>query len=445
MNITDLPLNAAGLLHAPLMLETRYVQSCIATSSNARELSQMLFPMRDRDVERQLEGGVAIIPVRGTLYHRGWNSYETIERDFRAALDNTNVKGIVFDIDSPGGMVAGCFDLTDLIYQSRGEKPTLAVVNQRACSAAYAIASACDAVSISKTADAGSVGVVMTHWDVSGAMERWGETITLIYAGAHKVDGNPFQPLPDSVRSRFQAEIQDCYGMFVATVARNRGMTPEAVQATEALVFTGQAAIDVGFADSMNSASDAITDFIARANDSATGAITMKIKSADLKKKLAAQGLSEDAIKALGLPANDDEEVEVEPDVSAETPETPAPTAEQPAADSDEEEEEEEEPAAAAKDDKARIKTILSSEAAKDRQELASYFALETDLPAEAAIAALEKAAKQPADPLAAAMSQQGGAGIDGDDEVTDSERKQISTSWDAAIQKTGGKLKKSA
>ncbi|TOL42864.1 serine peptidase, partial [Vibrio parahaemolyticus] len=71
--------------------------------------------------------------------------------------------GICLDIDSPGGEVAGCFDLVDLIYELRGKKPIYAILSENAYSAAYAIASAADKIYVPRTGGVGSVGVIVIH------------------------------------------------------------------------------------------------------------------------------------------------------------------------------------------------------------------------------------------------------------------------------------------
>ena len=157
----------------------------------------------------QVMNGVAIIDVSGTLVnksghiksHSGLLGYDGIETQFLTALEDDNVSEILFDMDSGGGEVSGCFDLCDLIFGFRNEKPTTAFVGESANSACYALASSCSNVFIPRTGSCGSVGVLVAHTDVSAKMEKLGEKVTIIHSGAHKIDGNPFETLPDDVRS----------------------------------------------------------------------------------------------------------------------------------------------------------------------------------------------------------------------------------------------------
>lgn len=205
----------------------------------------------------ELEHGVAIIKVSDTLVHKnsyigpdcGMTGYDGIRHSFSTALKDPKVQAIAFDIDSPGGEVSGCFDLVETIYEARGQKPMMAILSEIAFSAAYAIASAADIITVPPTGGVGSVGVVAMHVDMSQAIEDQGMKVTLIHFGDRKVDGNETQPLSSPALNRIQKDVNTMGEMFVKKVARNRGLTMKAVRDTEAGIFLGKAGVDIGFAD----------------------------------------------------------------------------------------------------------------------------------------------------------------------------------------------------
>jgi len=218
-------------------------------------------------IEREEGGAVAVLDIAGPLVSRPAGfcsplSYGEIREAFDAALNDASVSHIVLHIDSPGGEVSGLFDLADHIYHARDKKHITAVVDDMAASAAYAIASSASHVLVSRTGVVGSVGVVSYHIDQSGLNERLGVKVEYIYAGERKVDGNPHQPLSDEARERFQAEVDDLYEMFVALVARNRGLDADAVRATEAGTFRGVKAVSTGFADALVPFAEAMDIFM---------------------------------------------------------------------------------------------------------------------------------------------------------------------------------------
>lgn len=205
--------------------------------------------------------GAATIPVRGVLLARGWSwfmTYEDIGAAVALAVEDSNVKSVVLDIDSPGGEVEGCFDLVDKIFALRGKKPITAIVNESAYSAAYAIASAADKIYMPRTAGVGSIGVICEHWDYSELLKQAGIAVTAIFAGSHKNDFSPWEPLTDEQKGWLQKWVDASYAIFVSAAARNRGMSEEKVRATQAGIFFGQDAVGAGLADGVMPAEDAL-------------------------------------------------------------------------------------------------------------------------------------------------------------------------------------------
>ena len=100
-----------------------------------------------------------------------------------------------------------------------------------------------------RTGGLGSIGVVALHVDRSARDAMEGFRTTTVYAGAAKNDFNPHETLKDGARRTLQAEVDRVYALFVDTVARNRGLTADAVRATEARLFFGEDAVRAGLAD----------------------------------------------------------------------------------------------------------------------------------------------------------------------------------------------------
>jgi signal peptide peptidase SppA len=256
------------LVNRPALVAPRAMPSLLASIRSAtandeqegRFSASLLSEQAERRGGYYLDEGVAVIPVMGPTAHRSWwrTSYEGLSRTHDAAQNDPQVKAIAWLFDTPGGMVSGVFDFADELYQARGNKPAVAVVSEMAASAGYLLASAVGEIIVPRTGEVGSVGVVMQHWDFSAALEEMGVSQTYIYAGDHKVDGNPYQPLPKDVKARFKDELVYVYGMFVDAVTRNRGMQREAVIGTQALTYIGEKAVEVGFADRVEPTRDTL-------------------------------------------------------------------------------------------------------------------------------------------------------------------------------------------
>lgn len=226
-----------------------------------------------RDEERgyAIVNGVAIISIHGALVHRTRMEadsttllgYNDIVADMESAIANPNVHAVLQIWSTPGGEVQGAFECAARLYSMRGKKPIKAICDGMAASAGYLGASAADEIIISPTGYAGSIGVVARHVDFSQALASDGVKVTHIFAGAHKVDGNPYEPLPDAVREDWQAEIDGIYADFLSAVATHRGISVDAVRKTQARTYRGQAAIDARLADRMGTTDQIIQELVA--------------------------------------------------------------------------------------------------------------------------------------------------------------------------------------
>ena len=214
----------------------------------------------------RVEQGIAVLGITGTLVHKfgymkpmcGMTGYDGIVSRLRMAINDPDVNGVLLDIDSPGGEVSGAFDTADLIARMGKIKPIWALAGDMATSAAYLLASACSRRLITQTGTVGSIGVVVAHRNVEKQMEKNGVAVTLIHAGARKVDGNPYAPLPENVRKDVQTRVDETREMFAKKVSENIGLSIKAVLETQARTYDGKEAIKNGLADEMINYADAV-------------------------------------------------------------------------------------------------------------------------------------------------------------------------------------------
>jgi signal peptide peptidase SppA len=223
--------------------------------------------------------GIAVVSVVGTLVSRsgyldaasGLLSYGEIGDAIASAMADASVRGVILDIDSPGGEVGGLFDLVERVSAIKAvtNKPLWAVANEGALSAAYALASTADRLYVTRTGEVGSVGVVAVHVDESGADTKAGLAWTFVFAGESKVDGNGHEPLSARARATIQADVDHLYAQLCGLVASNRGLTNEAVRGTNATVYRGELAIRAGLADRVGTLDLAIADMAAELDQAA--------------------------------------------------------------------------------------------------------------------------------------------------------------------------------
>lgn len=293
----------------------------------------------------RVEQGIAILPITGTLVHRlgyiqplsGITGYDGIAKRLQQAIEDPEVRGILLDIDSPGGEVAGCYDTADLIARAREQKPVWALANDMACSGGYMLAAACGRRLITQTSIIGSIGVLVAHRSVEKAMEKAGVDVTLIYSGSHKVDGNPYEKLPADVRATIQTDIDKIRTQFVQKVAKFTGLAEAHVFATEAATYTGEDAVKAGLANEIVNYADAVNVMAEAIKKNSNSGATMSAK-------------------------NPTANAETTPAATVETPPVTAPTAEQIRAQ-------------ASADEMSRIMGIINCPEAKGREAQAQALA----------------------------------------------------------------------
>lgn len=256
---------AMRLFNTPLMIEPGKLQVIehalgsrfgIMVPNNAA----VEFQPRQRKPYRVTVDGTAVINVFGSLVQRaggaeadsGLTSYQQLSREFDQALEDPEVTSILLLVDSPGGEAAGVWDLVDQIAQGAKKKKTMSLADGMAASAAYAIASAATTMYATQGSTVGSIGVIASHVDQSQYDAALGVKVTHVFAGAHKADFSPHQPLEEGAVGEIRKLVDDSYQLFVAKVAAARGLSHEAVRATEARLFTTTEAQSLGLIDGVS-------------------------------------------------------------------------------------------------------------------------------------------------------------------------------------------------
>jgi signal peptide peptidase SppA len=327
--------------------------------------------------------GILTVPVYGALrsnfpYQLGAyaTGYEYIAEAVARGMGDSNVKGIVLHVRSPGGAVLGMFELVNKITSFRGEKPMRALVDQYAYSAGYCVASCADKIVVGEIAEVGSIGVIMKHTEVSKMRADAGVTDTIVRSKPFKGEGGMFEPLKPETQARMKATVDALHDKFVEAVATNRSMTEKAVDSTDALSFMGFKAVDVNLADEVQAFDAAFSAFVAITVNNDEGDETM----ADNKQAGTITQEAHDAAVAAAKAAGVTEGKKI-----------------------------------GATEERGRIDAIVNSDEAKNRQTAAFSTAMKTELTADAAksfLATLPEEAAAPAasDPVAE-QPQQPGAG----------------------------------
>lgn len=267
-------------------------------------------------------GDCAVVTIAGplmqhaaqpSLFAPAWDSYEAIRARVDAAFASAS-RTVVLKISSPGGLVAGVFELAQDI-RSRAQairKRVIAYVDGCAASAAYALACAAEKIFVPATGLVGSIGTMQVAVDTTVADRAAGLNFEVFASGARKVDGNPHVAMSDEARAAIRQGVDEMAKTFFAFVATARGTTPDAIAKLQAAMFVGGNAVEAGLADGVKT----LAEVIASANqiNAQVGAeVTM---SEEEKAKAALQAIADGddekaaarAKKALAAYESDDED-----------------------------------------------------------------------------------------------------------------------------------------
>jgi signal peptide peptidase SppA len=180
---------------------------------------------------RQAKNGkqIAVLGVRGPMLKpQSWFGVSTVQlrNDLRMAAANPEVSGILLDIWSPGGSVAGMDALIADVNTARRRKPVWSQIDDLGASAAYELASQSDAIFATGPATAvGSIGTMMAVYDMSGLAEREGVKALMFKTGPLKGAGWPGTIVTDEQQADFQQWVDGSQLIFDASVRKGRGLS----------------------------------------------------------------------------------------------------------------------------------------------------------------------------------------------------------------------------
>lgn len=205
----------------------------------------------------RVRDGVAIIPVAGPIFRyanlftefSGATALSDFAVNLAAVRADTRVRGIMLEIDSPGGDVTGLSEAAGMIAAAAAEKPTAAYVEGSAHSAAYWLASAAGAIVLSPTATIGSLGAVVAMQDSTDArardgVRRWRFVST-------QTPNKLLDPSTDAGAARVQALADRLASEFLTAAATARGMSVDQILAATdgGGLLVGADAVAAGLAD----------------------------------------------------------------------------------------------------------------------------------------------------------------------------------------------------
>jgi protease-4 len=210
------------------------------------------------------DGNVAVIPIKGLitgdsggLFGQEVASSPDIVNFIEKADSDPRIKGIIFEINSPGGSPVATEEISNAIEKT--EKPTVGWIRESGTSGAYWIASSCDTIVASRMSFTGSIGVLASYVQVSGFIQDHNITYERLVGGEYKDIGSPFKDLSFSERALLQEQIDRLHTIFIQAVAKNRNLSEDSVrELATGMFFLGEEAKEKGLVDVLGGKDEAI-------------------------------------------------------------------------------------------------------------------------------------------------------------------------------------------
>ncbi len=215
------------------------------------------YPKFEKNMGKDDKQHTAVIDVVGIIAENEIASASTIIEGLRDAVKDKNTKGIILNINSPGGSPVQSSYVYSEIRRLKEKHPDIsihAVVSDICASGGYYIASAADNIYVNQSSMIGSIGVIMNGFGFVNVMEKLGVDRRLLIAGEHKALMDPFSPSNMEQTRHMQSLLDNVHQQFIDAVKTGRGdRLIKSDDLFSGLVWTGEQGIALGLADDFGS------------------------------------------------------------------------------------------------------------------------------------------------------------------------------------------------
>lgn len=221
----------------------------------------------DKVLDIQLEGVISDVDV-STALGRTPNPVATIISELQQARQDTHVKAVLLEVDSPGGGVTASDVLYHALDTFRKDRnvPVVVLCGDVTASGGYYVSMAANHIMAHATSVVGSIGVIAELTNVQSLMQKIGVRMSVIKSRradgseSFKDIGSPFRPMKPAERALMQAIIQDMWARFVDVVSngRNGKLThTQVANLADGRIWTAQQALELKLIDSLGYREDA--------------------------------------------------------------------------------------------------------------------------------------------------------------------------------------------
>ena len=219
----------------------------------------MMLPNEIPETASRQQPHTALVNLNGIIMDESEAGADNIIAGLQDAFENSHVKGVIIQINSPGGSPVQAGYINDEIRRLKKlhpDTPVYAVVRDMCASGGYYVAVAADEIYVDKASIVGSIGVLMDGFGFVNSMDKLGVERRLLTAGKHKGIMDPFSPMTEFDQKYVQKLLDQMHQQFIQVVKEGRGdRLKENDQIFSGLFWTGEESVKLGLADGLGNSS----------------------------------------------------------------------------------------------------------------------------------------------------------------------------------------------
>jgi len=208
----------------------------------------------------------AVVELSGEIAEGGETNAALVIEGLQAAFKDKDTKGVILQINSPGGSPVQAGEINDEIKKLRTKYPNtpiVSVITDICASGGYYVAAATQSIYADKASLVGSIGVRMDGFGFTSLIEKVGVERRLLTAGEHKGFLDPFLPVVEVEQEHMRTVLASVHQQFIRVVKEGRGdRLKDNGQIFTGLIWNGEQSIKMGLIDGLGSSQSVATEII---------------------------------------------------------------------------------------------------------------------------------------------------------------------------------------
>lgn len=241
-------------------------------------------------IDKPVSDYIGVLDISGTIQASPETSMFSVTTGYNHNLlmdsvddmmEDSRNQGLLLNLDTPGGTVYEADELYLKImeYKEKTGRPVYAYMHSYAASGGYYLAMAADEIYANRNTLTGSIGVIVSTYDMSELYAKLGLKEVNITSGKNKAMGSPGTPMTEEQIGIYQAYVDEAYNQFVDIIVKGRNLSREKVlELADGRIYSAAQALELDLIDGISG----YEEYIAQITDDFDGSITFYQPSEEL-------------------------------------------------------------------------------------------------------------------------------------------------------------------